>query len=178
MGGIRFCRWGCHSENLFVCFGVKPTQRAQREIFHETRSRWGKEGLREDRRRHSAEWSRRGQSAWEGSQEKDTVSRREQQTPVDRTGQSRDESALLVALWEFSLEYTLALAHRIHKKCDRIPSLLRLELTQSVFVRLFFSSTFLFVLWVFVEKCEIHLARDEKKPLDESVAMSGLRELR
>ena len=28
MGGIRFSVYGCQSENLFVCFGAKPTQRA------------------------------------------------------------------------------------------------------------------------------------------------------
>ena len=34
-----------------------------------------------------------------------------------------DKSALLVALWGFSLEYTLALAHRMHKKCQKLPSI-------------------------------------------------------
>ena len=33
------------------------------------------------------------------------------------------ESTFLVALWEFSLEYTLALAHRMHKKCHRLTRL-------------------------------------------------------
>ena len=40
------------------------------------------------------------------------------------------KSALLVALWEFSYEYTLELAHRMHKKCHKLLSFLRSELTQ------------------------------------------------
>ena len=37
------------SENLFVCFGAKPTQRPKLEISHETGSGGGKEGPREER---------------------------------------------------------------------------------------------------------------------------------
>ena len=82
------------------------------EIFHETGSGRGKKGPREDRRRQSAEGSSRNQSAAAGSPEKDTISRREkrsvgmrgsQEKTVGRRGQLRDESALLMALREFSL---------------------------------------------------------------------------
>ena len=37
------------SENLFVCFGAKPTRRTEDEISHETGSGGGKEGPIEDR---------------------------------------------------------------------------------------------------------------------------------
>ena len=37
---------GCQSDDPFVCFGAKPTQRGLREISHETRNGWGKEGPR------------------------------------------------------------------------------------------------------------------------------------
>ena len=83
-----------------------------------------------------------------------------------------DKSSLLVAFWEFPLEYTLALAHRMHKKCHRLP-LLRLDLNQ-VRVCLFFSFTLSVVFCVFVKECEISLARDEKNHKTILMAMRSL----
>ena len=139
------------------------------------------------------------------------VSRREQQRPVDRTGQSGrlesdreetsqqksekhllgpvdlqmpgwstrgDNSASPVALWEFSLEYTFALAQRMYKKCHRPPPLLRLKLTQVCVCS--------FVLFFFPLSCTLRICKEIwntpgqrwEKPLDESLAMSGLRKMR
>ena len=47
----------------------------------------------------------------------------------NRVNQREKMSALLVALWEFSLGYTFALAHRMHKNVTS--PFLRLELTQA-----------------------------------------------
>ena len=76
MDGIRFCGCGCQSENPFVCFGVKPTQRAcMRDL------PWDRKWTREGR-------SKRGQ--------KDTGRRRDQSTEQIsqemRVGQRRDQS--------------------------------------------------------------------------------------
>ena len=128
--------------HINICRLLNPHKGPAREISHETGSGQGKEVPREDRRRQSAEGSSRDQSAGEVSQEKDTVSRGEsrdqsagevsQEDAVSRREnredsrqrwkQAReDKSAALVALWGFSLEYTLALAHRMHKKYYRLP---------------------------------------------------------
>ena len=81
MGGIRFCRCGCQSENPCVCFGAKPTQRARARSLTRLEGR-GKEGPREQ----SAEGSRRRQSA-EGS------SSRHERAVKRRTVSKRDQSA-------------------------------------------------------------------------------------
>ena len=109
----------CQSEDSFVCFGVKPTHRACALISHETGRRRGKEGPRV-------------------SQEKETEETRAENKPVDRTGQSAEESRCY-NLWtqarlanmrrsvsipgEFvgvSLEYTLAIAPRMLGKCLKL----------------------------------------------------------
>ena len=59
LGIRRVGVYGCQSDDPFVCFGAKPTQRP----VHETGSGRGKEGPKEDRRRESAEERRREQSA-------------------------------------------------------------------------------------------------------------------
>ena len=46
---IRFRLCWRHSDDLFVCFSAKPTQKTEGEICHETGSGGGKEGPREDR---------------------------------------------------------------------------------------------------------------------------------
>ena len=57
MGGIPFCGCGCQSEDPFVCFGVKPSQRACMQ------------DLPQDRKR-TREGRSQGKSAGESSQEK------------------------------------------------------------------------------------------------------------
>ena len=134
---------GCPSENSFVCFGAKPTQRLAHEISHETWRGWRKEGPRE---------------------EKKTVSRRKQKGLVDRTGRSKrwnqdreerrtevrkttaktcspTEAGLTNARkWvsipccfvEVSCKYTPTIAWKCTESCTKVSqtSLLRLQLTQ------------------------------------------------
>ena len=64
---IRFHLSWRHSDDLFVCFGVKPTQRAEDEISHETRSEGGKEGPRENRESGLTKQGGGGRSAWDSS---------------------------------------------------------------------------------------------------------------
>ena len=58
------------SENLFVCFGAKPTQRTEDEISHETGNVGWKEGPREDK-----------ESVDKGTR-RDAVDNEEQKRPV------------------------------------------------------------------------------------------------
>ena len=87
-----------------------------REISHETGSEGGKEGPREG---HSQQ-----KGAEEDSRQERAVKRRSvRKWESGREETSQQKSAWLVALWEFSLEYTLALAHRMHKTWHRLPPL-------------------------------------------------------
>ena len=137
MGGIRFSVCGCQSENPFVYFGAKFTQRTcARDLPRDRKDEWmnvPEEDSRQERsvkrRTQSAEGSSRDQSAEGGSQKMKAGQRRENRgkkdncldllTYIGRVNQREKMSALLVALWE----YTLALAHRMHKKCFRLPPL-------------------------------------------------------
>ena len=86
-----------------------------REISHETgRTREGRSQRSVGRRGQSRE----GQSAEETSRQN-----RVRRWESGREETSQQKSALQGALWEFSLEYTFALAHRMHKKCYRLPPL-------------------------------------------------------
>ena len=75
MGSIRFRLWWCHSEDLFVCFGAKPTERAWARGLP-CDQKWRREGPREDSENQLKKEGRREQSAWDRYPEKDTVSRR------------------------------------------------------------------------------------------------------
>ena len=122
---------GCQSDDPFVCFGTKPAQRAYAQD-----RKWTREGRSERGQKDSQQ-----EVPGEDSQEMRVGQRRGQSTESQKGGfwdllthrgrvnQREEMSALLVALWEFSLKFTLALAHRMHKKCHGI-SLLHLELTQ------------------------------------------------
>ena len=135
MGGIRFSVCECQSENLFVCLARNPHKGPAREISHEIgRTREGRSQRQSDERafkRRTICWREqqrpvgmRGQSREEGhSQQKGEQKRQSTEMKAGR----EDKSALLVALWEFSLEYPLALANKMHKKCHKL--LPRLELT-------------------------------------------------
>ena len=69
MGGIRFCGCGCQSEDPFVCFGMKPTQRDCKRDFPQDRKR-----IREGRSQE--------QLAGESSQEMRAGQRGDQLTEV------------------------------------------------------------------------------------------------
>ena len=95
MDGIRFCVCGCQSENPFLCFCAKPTQRACARDLPRDRKDKGKKvrekieensqqrGAEKDsryerstkRRRQSSEGPRRGQSGDESRAERRTVKR-------------------------------------------------------------------------------------------------------
>ena len=139
---FRFRLYWCHSEDLFVCFGAKPTQRAW------TRDRkWRREGKCQRRQREAVDnrpeiaVQRRTQSAEGGSEKMEA-------------GQSRDESAFLVALWKFSAKYTPAIACNCSESCTKVsqtPSSCAWSWPRPVFVRLFFSSTLSVVFCVSVK---------------------------
>ena len=59
MGGIHFCGCGCQSEDPFVCFGVKPTQKDCTQDFPQDQN-YTEEGSRQNR-----EFNKTGQSAEE-----------------------------------------------------------------------------------------------------------------
>ena len=75
MGGIRFCGcgYGCQSEDPFVCFSVKSTQRTWARDFHRDRKR-----------------AMEGRSQ---SQEKETVGRRRQNREVGIQEKSREQTS-------------------------------------------------------------------------------------
>ena len=120
-------------------------------------------------RREQKETSRQNRSVkrWESGREETNEQKSERwllrpvdlQTPGWPTREFK--SAFLVALWEFSLEYTLALAHRMHKKCYSLPPSCAWSWPKSVFV-CSFSFTLSVVFCVSVKKCERPLARGEK----------------
>ena len=60
---IRFCLCRRHSDDLFGCFGAKPTQRTEDEISRETGSGGGKEGVKDDRESHLTTVGSRGELA-------------------------------------------------------------------------------------------------------------------
>ena len=137
MDDIRFCVCRCQSENSFVCFGANPPQRAcARDLPRDGRTREGRSERRQKktvcRREQERTVGMRGQSREGHSHESGTKETSQQKSerrllgPVDLQMQGwlmrESKSALLVALSEFSLGYTLALAHRMHKKCHRLPS--------------------------------------------------------
>ena len=118
------------SENLFVCFGTKPTQRAWGRDLPQDR-KWRKEGRSQRRQRVS--WQR---IAEENSRLEIAVQRRTQSTEGGsekmEVGQSRDESAFLVALWKFRKIHahdSLQMHGELHKSVTN-SLLLHLELTQ------------------------------------------------
>ena len=162
MGGIRFCGCGCQSEDPFVCFGIKPTQRAcappDRKRTREERS--------QSRQEKEAE-----QRSWQNRGSQQSREERWMLEPVDSEAglaNMRGWVSIPGGFVGISLEYTLTLAHRCtesHAKVSQTSPFLHLELTQ---VRLFvlFSSTlsvvYVVLCCVSVKKCEIPLAGDER----------------
>ena len=123
----------CHSEDPFVCFGAKPTQRACAwYLLRYLRKTREVRSQGEQRRRQNRAFDRRGQST--------EVGRSRQSREEDRRRQSAGErwwllvcvvsnagSANLRRLVSIpgsfvgiSLEYTLAIAHRMLGKCHEL----------------------------------------------------------
>ena len=150
---------GCLPNDPFVSFGAKPTQRACTRNLSRDR-KWTREGRSErgqkDSQKKGTKEDNRQKRSVQGMTQSAEGSSRDQSTE-----QGKNESAFLVALWEFSLEYTFALAHRMSKKCQTSPSC-AWGWPKSVFVHLFFSSTLSVMFCVSVKECEIPPVRDEK----------------
>ena len=167
MGGICFCR--CQSENPFVCFGAKPSQRACAWDLPRDRK---DEGRKSDRTVDKGEEKKtvgmRGQSREGNSQEKGTTETSRQNRSVNRWADIA-RGFVRVSAW-----VNACISSQNTQKVSQTPPPLALGADPSPC--LFFSSTLSFLLWLSVKQCEI-LPRWEK-PLDESLAMSGLRELR
>ena len=72
MGGILFCGCGCQSEDPFIYFGAKPTQRAYARDFSRDRKR-KKEGRsqREQKKAESRTQQGRGQTRVVGRREQE-----------------------------------------------------------------------------------------------------------
>ena len=91
MGGIRFSVCGCQSDNPFVCFDTKPTQRAcAQDLPRNGRTREGRSQRTFGRRGQSregqpVEGSRRDQSAEQVSQGDES---RAERRPVNRSQKS------------------------------------------------------------------------------------------
>ena len=105
---------GCQSDDPFVCFGSKPTQTAcarDRKWMKEGRS---ERGQNESQQKVPGEDSEQMRVRLRGGQSTEVRKAAARISwPTDAGWPTREvKSALLVALWEFSLEYTLALAHR------------------------------------------------------------------
>ena len=125
---VCVCVCVCQSENSFACFDAKPTQRVWARDLPRDRKDEGRKVTEDSQQkgaekdsRHERSVKRRTQSAEGIAVDKDEsrAEKREQKSERrllrGRVNQ-REMSALLVALWEFSLEYTLALAQIMHKK--------------------------------------------------------------
>ena len=168
------------SENLFVCFGAKPTQRPELEISHETGSGGGNECPREDRgsvdkvrwreavdngeQRRPVDKGRRRDAVDNGVQGKDG-----QQKEAVRENSQKWVGTPSVFLKKFRAKYTSAIVYRFteNARCHKNP-FLRLELTQ---VRVCsFSPTLSVVFLGAVKKCDIR----RRKPQDESLATRSL----
>ena len=177
MGGVRFCGCGCKSENPFVCFGPKPTQRACAQDHPRNRKR-----TRE--RRSQRRVGRREQSREGCSQQKESVKRCEsgrEETSQQKSGRwllgtvdlriqgwptREDKSALLVACGSFARIHdrdSQQMHGQLHKSITNF-SLLALGANSSLwlFVLLFFHSLGC-ECCVLVKEYEIPRAGDEKK---------------
>ena len=145
----------CQSEDSFVCFGAKPTQRACTQYFA-----WDWKKMREGK--VPGQWT-------EGSQQE----RAEGWLLGDKLGPVDPEAGLANARGCVSvpggcvvilLGYTLVIVHSKHHKSVTNFSLLALGDNPSpcLFVLFFHLSIVYVVSCVFVKKCEISLTGDER----------------
>ena len=128
MGGIHFCECGCQSEDLFVCFGAKPTQKAGERDFPQDRKRT-REGR--SQREQKKPVNRRGQNR--------AVSRREQATArtCGRRGRVGQHERISLRSWWLCENFAQIHAHASSadgtENCTKVSQnspFLRLELTQ------------------------------------------------
>ena len=130
-------------------------------------------GGRSQRRQRETSWQRKAE---ENSWLEIALQRRTQSSEGGsekmEAGQSRDEPAFLVALCKFWTKYMPVIACKCMARVGKTSLFLHLELTQVCICS--------FVLFLYPLGCvlcickQIPLVRDEKKPLDESLAISSL----
>ena len=171
---IYFRLYWRHSDDLFVCFGAKPTQRTEDQILRETGSVGGKEGPREDRESRSTTESRREQLAVElvvqgkDGQQKEAV-REDSQRWVSIP------SGFVEVSRKIHARDSLQMHKRLHKSVTQTSLSCTWSWPKSVFVCLFFYSHLLCcTLRICKEMCDTSGRKWEKKPLDKSLAMSSL----
>ena len=124
MGSIRFCGCGWQSEDPFVCFVRNLHKGLGSEISHETGRGRGKDGPWVKRRRYNIEVDRTGQLAGKSRRLLGCVD------PDAGLANLRGWVSIPGDFVGISLEYTLAIAHRMQGKCHKLPPFLRSELTQ------------------------------------------------
>ena len=175
---------GCQSDDSFVCFGAKPTQRACVRDLPRDRKR-KREGMsqrtvgRRDQSREGQSAGRcsRDQSKEQVSQEMRVGQRGDQSTEVRKVAAGTcwptDAGLTNTRRWvsipsgfvEVSCKYTPTIAYKCTESCTKVSQtspLLHLELTQArLFASLFFHLLSC-VFCVLVKKCEIPLFGDEK----------------
>ena len=165
------------SQVISLFFGAKPTQRACTRDLPRDRN-WRREGRSQRKTSESAEGSSRDQLTEQTVKEMRVGHRVDQSTEVKkgscwdlltyrgRVNQREKMSALLVALREFSFEYTLALAHRMHSVTDFSFLVSRANPSLCLFVLFFHPLSC--VLCVRKEMCNAPGRRWEK-PLDDLI---------
>ena len=153
------------SENLFVCFGAKPTQRARSPARPE---------VEEERKVPEKTEGQLTKEDGEGQSTKEETSRRE--IAVQGKDSQQKDSQRWVGIpsgfwWRFRSKYTPAIVYRCteNSKCHKIPFL---ALGAD-------PSPCLFVLFSHPLGCALHICNDicdtpGREPLDDSLAMNSL----
>ena len=172
MGGIRFCGCKCLSEDPFVCFGTKPTQRACTQDFPRDWKRT-KEGRSQNRKKQRTGKSTEGGRQQKSAEQNRAVNRREQSrevrgsqllgpvNPEARLANVREWVSVPGGFVGILFEYTFTIVHRCTESYTKVSQtflFLHLELTQVHDCLFLFSSTILVVyvvFCVFVKKCEM-----------------------
>ena len=144
-----------------LCFGAKPTQKAWPQD-----RKWRREGRSQRRQRESVDKGRKKRTVGlrylsrEGGSEK------------MEGGQSRNESAFLVALWKLRSKFMPAIACKCTESCTKVsqtPSSCTWSWPKPVFVRLFlFFNPLGCVLCICKETCNAP-GRKWEKPLDNLI---------
>ena len=113
MVGIHFCGCGCQSENPFVCFGAKPTQRVwARDLLRGrkwTREGRSERGQKENSQQKGAKREQKKTRRDTSRAEKNTVGRREQSAEGHSQQKGAEETSRQrrsVKRWESGREET------------------------------------------------------------------------
>ena len=173
MGEIRFCGCGCgcKSEDPFVCFGRKPTQRACARDFPRDRKRTRKERSEREQKKLVG---RTGQSTEESSQEK-----RAGAGACGLRGRVGQSERISERFWwlcgNFSRIYACNISYNARKESQTSP-FLRLGLTLARVCLFSFLHPLGCVCCVLCVRKEVWNTPDRRweKPLDDLMGMCGL----